>query len=125
MSGYHRSSPSLTGGFSCLPPQRPDGELTRVFTPQGREDHKPQPWRAGQDLSHVFLPFISGQSEAWQGAGMCLRPQSKELQCHKSKISLVVTDTIILSTSEKEEKKRMLPIRLGHITDFQDIKTGK
>ena len=47
---------------------------------------------------------------------MCLRPQSKELQCHKSKISVLVT---------KEKKKRMLPIRLGHITDFQDIKTGK
>ena len=106
MSGYHRSSPSLTGGFSSLPPQRPDGELTRVFTPWGREDHKPQPWRAGQDLSHVFLPFISGQSEAWQGAGMCLRPQSKELQCHKSKISLVVRDTLILSTSDKGKKKK-------------------
>ena len=105
MSGYHRSCLSLTGGFSSLPPQRADGELTCVFTPQGREDHKSQPWRAGQDLSHIFLPFISGQSEAWQGAGMCLRPQSKELQCHKSKMSLVVRGTLILSTSKKEKKK--------------------
>lgn len=56
---------------------------------------------------------------------MCLRPQSKEQQCHKSKMSLVVRGTLILSTSEKEKKKWMLPIRLGRTIDFQDIKTGK
>lgn len=55
---------------------------------------------------------------------MCLRPQSKEQQCHKSKMSLVVRVTLTLSTSEKK-KRGMLPIRLGYTIDFQDIKTGK
>lgn len=35
---------------------------------------------------------------------MCLRPQSKEQQCHKSKMSLVVRVTLTLSTSEKKKK---------------------
>lgn len=40
MSKYLGSCYTLTGGFSSLPSQRGDGELTRVFMPQGREGHK-------------------------------------------------------------------------------------
>ena len=54
----------------------------------------------------VFLPFINGQSEAWQGEGVCPRPLSKELQFHKPKMSLTIRGTLILSTAEKEEKKK-------------------